>query len=1095
MTDSSASARLNSPILSNGARDGVSTTTAPASEPLSDTEARTGSWRQGWRWLEPFGLAVTAGWLALSPGLTQWISLSAQQINLVGMSLITLTAWGWWSRVRTDQRTARRGWHPNHTPYPTPTPIVTGLQTIGVHAVSHASTTATASTDDPVHLEGEMGRLRACFIASIKRAGLDYWDFDFATNRFIFSSTYKSLLGYENRELPDNANTWRERIHPNDRDLALNALEAAREGRDPILCFSHRLKTKDGGYRWVLAHGVVLRDEAGVPRHITGLILDLTSQRHNQVELRLMHAVVDHAADAVAITSSTHGRHRAIVYANPTFMDWLGMDASSYFELLGREIEEFFCLEDQPSSDASSATISISGRNLARETLLKRRDGSTLEVDLQVFTIPGEREADLRLVWVARDISVRKRFEAQLVEAKRIADQANEAKTRFLAGMSHEIRTPLNSVLGMTRLLMDTPLTAEQRDLAAAIQSSGESLLELVNGVLDLSKIESGRMELEHASMSPRGVVESVLDMIAATAERKGLEVAARVAEDVPERVRGDAAKLRQVLVNLASNAVKFTASGSVTIDVITLGKCPLRPGRDSVGGRPGLILSFTVRDTGVGIAPDKVSRLFDAYRQADASITRLYGGTGLGLAISKKLVELMGGEIEVESEPGRGSIFRFTIRVEPDSSHPVRSGLDNDRDQTQTHLPVSELMAHLERHSNTPTSPVPVNPAERASALAPPAPSSSPPPPSLDDSFLGLGSGDPSVSDVSLHQENWLTSSIWERDSESPTSTSSLLTLAIPPGRRLLIVGGHPLFQALLADQIRDWGVQVDRIDDQLESLQAARQSESRYDVVLLDASAHAALESLRSDPQAPPLIVAASRSQADNLHRSWSSPSAEVSTPPWVIVPKPVKPSKLARALASILADEGIDPPSKFGSAQSNSDSSSSTFVISLSDSSESEERPVGFDRDFARRHPLHILLADDVATNRKLMELTLARLGYTPDSVADGAQVLEALRQRDYDVILLDLEMPVLDGLATTQVIRREWPPESQPWLIALTARALASDRAECLAAGMEDYLAKPLRIDELTAALARAFRARGRFRPPSRQEEDNAPASTT
>jgi two-component system, sensor histidine kinase and response regulator len=653
-------------------------------------------------------------------------------------------------------------------------------------------------------------------------------------------------------------------------------------------------------------------------------------ERHLQESEERYRTAIEHSNDGVAILKDD-----IHLYVNKKFLDIFGLDSEE--EIVGKDYSAILHPEDveltrdiaRNRRNGNKAPSCYYVRGL-------RKDGSIIYVEISA-TLSTYRGDKVALVYV-RDITERRRSEEELKAAKEAAESANRAKSDFLATMSHEIRTPLNGVIGMAELLLDTALTNEQKDYAETVCASGRALLMVVNDILDFSKIEAGKLELEIVEFDLPTAIEEVMDIVSLRAHEKGLDFGFFIHPDVPDGVRGDPVRLRQVMLNLLTNAIKFTDRGEVILTVSLL-----EMKGDSVS------LRFEIHDTGIGISPEGIERLFKSFSQVDGAATRKYGGTGLGLVISQRLTELMGGEIGVQSKPGKGSQFWFSSTLE----------------------------------------------------VCPPA---------------GRYHGYSGLKDELTHI-------------------------------RALVIDDNHATQQIISAHLSSWHCQCDAaatVLDALEKLQLASYNNTPYDIAIIsleipNAGGTALCRTIISDTILKNTkIVTLSAGKFMN-----SSTLGELGSVAHLT--KPVKRSHLLDCLISIFHHRD--------------DEQRPVEIPELTQvPKEVPARP-------SSRHQ-RVLVVDDNSTNRKVALRMVEKLGFSANAVSSGHDAIEALKSTDYDLILMDLEMPDMDGFQTTAVIReQEAQTRRRVPIVAMTAHALKEYQTRCLEAGMEGYIAKPVQAKEL------------------------------
>ncbi len=752
------------------------------------------------------------------------------------------------------------------------------------------------------------------------------WDWDIKTGSVYYSPRFQELLGFSEGEMANTLEAWKTRLHPDDVATTMVAVDAHLKNKRP---FSHRyrLRCKQGDYRWFHASGQAVWDDSGNPMRVAGSIIDITEQidaEHARESSQLLYLSLVENLPVFLMRKDTSGR---FTFANQAFCKLLNKSldeirGTTDFDYYPKELAEKYQADDHKVIETGELFEDV-------EENIDSTGQHYFEVlKTQVVDARGSVIGTQAIFW---DVTDRKMAEIALREAKIAAEQANVAKSEFLANMSHEIRTPMNAIIGMTELVLETRLSQDQREYLVSVMEAGESLLTIINEILDFSKIEAGRMQLELDSFELREMLGTALKSLGVRAYRKGIELIWQCQEDVPSWIVGDATRLRQILFNLVGNAIKFTNEGEVLLSV-----------RRVSSSKTAMELEFAVMDSGIGIADVHHAKIFDAFEQADTSTTRRYGGTGLGLAISRRLVQLMGGDIKVESELGKGSTFRFQAAFGLDSNHRDDVVLDTAQFQTTSILVVDD------------------NATNRRILV----------------DVLGAWG-------LAVHAVD---------SGSAAIEYLQFLALASPPQPMPVLVTDYNMPEmdgSMLCSEIRK--------DARLAGIK----------IIVLSSS------------------VGVAQSEFGNLDVA-------------AFLYKPIKQSELFNALANTLATKMAIPHAPLPEAES--------------------------------MPSLNVLLAEDGIANQKLAIGLLKRWGHTVTVVENGSDAVDAWANGAFDVILMDVQMPVMDGLEATQSIRSKEAGTSQHVpIIAVTAHAMTGDREKCVAVGMDGYVTKPFKKQALYEAL--------------------------
>jgi len=792
-------------------------------------------------------------------------------------------------------------------------------------------------------------------------AHLGYWSLDIASSQCSWSEEVFRIHGLKPAKHVrlDQAIAA---FHPDDRASMAALIDDACVTGTPFSCELRALRP-DGTVRLVAALGQPERGADGQITGVVGIVLDITEHRATEQALRERERDLRHVLDNTPAMIGYWDRNLINRFANHAFVEWFGkhpddIRGQPLFDTVG---------ETRYALARPYAQAALAGQQASYDSEVIKPDGTVGHVVVRY--VPDSVDGEVRgFVALGIDITDRKRFEDALAESERRlavekerAEQANLAKSEFLTTMSHEIRTPMNGIIGMNRLLLGTSLSEVQRTYAHAVRVSADQLMQIIDDLLDVSRLESGRVEIEAVDFCFEDLVAPAVELFSPLARQKGIELTNFVAPEARPMLRGDPVRLRQVILNLLSNALKFTEQGRISLTVTgqTLGGVA-----GSEGG--GIALSIAVQDTGIGIPREAQQRLFKKFEQADGSTVRRFGGSGLGLHICKQLMELMGGALEVESEPGRGSLFTASLS-----------------------LPRAAPAADV---------------------------------PEL---------GQPSLA-----------------------------------GRRVLVVDGLEADRFMAERLLTEAGMQAtlaERGSDALLLIDAAVRAGAPFDVLLFDTSlpdmqgtAVAARVQQHYGAHAPPMVLLSPAGVPARSDPAYSIFAESLAKPLW-------GPDMLAGVRRVLTAAEAGRPPAAehrlAAAAPGAADAGTARHAHELLAQGAA-----------ARAKGAKILLADDNEINRLLITTLLDQAGYHVQAVTDGKEAVEAALQGGFALILMDIQMPTMDGLAATAAIRDLAGPASAMPIIALTANAMASHRAAYLKAGMNDYLAKPIEPERMLRTVA-------------------------
>ena len=748
------------------------------------------------------------------------------------------------------------------------------------------------------------------------------WDWNVVTNEVFYSPRFKELVGYADDEFPNVFESFESKLHPDDHDRIIAALDEHLKSHKPY-DVQYRLLAKSGDYCWFRARGQAIWDDDGTATRMAGSITDVTEEHRLRKRFRL-------AVEASPVALLMANRDGRILMLNSRCLSLFGYAEA---ELIGKATEVLVPLRLRRKHPARRERLfsapEQTGMRTDIELLAARKDGTEFPVRVGLKHI--ETAEGQAVICGILDITDQKQALEAMRQAKEAAESSSRAKSSFLANMSHEIRTPMNGIIGMSQLLAQTELRSNQREYLQTVDESAHVLLRLLNDILDLSKIEAGKLELERVPFRLSECVVRASQMVSLRAAEKGLEVACRVAPEIPDHLMGDPGRLQQVLVNLLGNAVKFTEAGEIYVNVAA----------ESISS-DSVRLQFSVRDTGIGIAPDKLEQIFSPFEQAESSTTRRFGGTGLGLTISRQLVEMMHGRMWLESEVGQGSTFRFTAEF--------------DVSTTQQAYPPAELR---------------------------------------------------SLQDLSV-----------------------------------LVVDDNSTNRRILNELLQYWHMRpvlVESAAAARTAIASAAESQQPIHLILLD----------HHMPGEDGFQL------ADSLQRSGqvACPIIMISSGSVPVDPELCERHGIGRFMKKpVIASELLDE-----------------VLRQFGQSTREMPQPPKLEQR-AAVIPRQILLVEDNEVNRRVALGLLQSRGHHVEVAENGQIAVETLAVKEFDVVLMDMQMPVMDGYEATKVVRaREQKSGGHIPIVAMTAEVLKGDRERCLEAGMDDYVSKPISPEQMYRAI--------------------------